>query len=72
LAGDQRSDADAEHQRQQQQAGFRRRRAADRAQIDRQERDQRHQRGAMAGRQRRWLRQTDGSLNKAGGISGEL
>ena len=40
LAGDQRTEPDAEGQRQQHQAGFRRRGAAHRAQIDRQKRDQ--------------------------------
>ena len=72
LAGDQRSDADAEHQRQHQQARLGGRRAADRAQIDRQERDRRHQ--ARRHDRRPWqsARQTEGSRNSAGGMSGEV
>ena len=52
LAGDQRPDPDPEGERQQQKSGFRRRGAADRAQIDRYESDQRDQRCAMTGRHR--------------------
>ena len=61
---DHRAGADAEHQRQQQQARSRTPSAAHDAQIERQERDQRHQRGAVAGGQR--IAAPDGGLAQKG------